>query len=955
LLERELEVAEARAGIEEARKGRGQLLVVQAAAGLGKTSLLAAACRTARTHGMRVLTARGSELESSFPFGVVRQLFESVLHGVSDEVRCRWLTGAAGLAKPMFDNSAPIEALDAADATYARLHGLYWLCCNMAHEQPLLLSIDDAHWSDDPSLKFLSFLSRRLEDVAVLLLVAARPNEEALSAQLPTLVADPGARNLKLAPLSDRAVRDWVRSVLGSGADEEFCRACHGATNGNPLLIAELIREVSAEHVAPTAQHAARVEALGSHGVSSVVLLRLARLSAEARELARAVAVLGDTANLSLAGALAGLDKAAAASAAAALLRAEILIGDDGLSFVHPIVREAVYQNISSVDRPDHHARAARLLAKRRCSPQVTAAQLLQTAPAGEEWAVDVLREAAVLALSLGDSKVAVIYLTRALAEPPSDAGRAAVLAELGRAEARTGAPAAVEHLEQAIALAPDPCEAAVAASELAGLLKFAGESVRAVDVLKKAQGRLSEDDSELFDRLEVELIGCAYISVSARRMLADKLARLDDCGGAPETFLERFMLAGMALDAFVEGQHRDRVIELATRALAGGDLPTDPVSGGHAFLNAAIGLMFAERYEQAERLYSIALDEARKRGSGVSFATAASLRSLVYYRRGRLPDAEADARAALNLASEVHGSQGFLSAALGTLIYTSLDRGTADAELERFADAFLIEQATDTLPYSHAIHSRACLRVWAGDLHGGLEQLLIAGRRELEWGAPNPAITPWRSSAALVLARLGDVTEARRLASEEVSLARAFGAPRCLGVALRAAGLVEENSMRVGLLREAVGVLEGSCGVLELTRSLIDLGAALRLAGSPAEARVLLGRGQELAAFCAATALVKRARDELRTAGARPRRVAVSGVHALTPSERRVAQMAADGLINREIAQSLFVTEKTVETHLRNAYAKLKVRSRTQLQGAFTASLTTSSARITELRRATA
>ena len=125
LREREIEVAETRMGIEQARDGHGQLLVVQAAAGLGKTSLLAAARRSDRESGMRVLTARGSELESSFAFGVVRQLFESVLHGVSDEVRSRWLSGAAELARAMFDTSTAVEALDVADATYARLHGLY--------------------------------------------------------------------------------------------------------------------------------------------------------------------------------------------------------------------------------------------------------------------------------------------------------------------------------------------------------------------------------------------------------------------------------------------------------------------------------------------------------------------------------------------------------------------------------------------------------------------------------------------------------------------------------------------------------------------------------------------------------------------------------------------------------------------------------------------------------------
>jgi len=136
------------------------------------------------------------------------------------------------------------------------------------------------------------------------------------------------------------------------------------------------------------------------------------------------------------------------------------------------------------------------------------------------------------------------------------------------------------------------------------------------------------------------------------------------------------------------------------------------------------------------------------------------------------------------------------------------------------------------------------------------------------------------------------------------------------------------------------VQVLEDSYGELELARSLIDLGASLRLGGATAEARTLLGRGQELAAACAATALVERARNELRAAGARPRRAAVTGIDSLTPSERRVAQLAADGMINREIAQSLFVTEKTVETHLGNTFSKLKVRSRTQLQEAFTNSV---------------
>lgn len=935
LLERELELAQVTADIDEAGEGRGGLRVVQAPAGIGKTSLLTAAAEVAQQRGLRVLSARGSELESSFAFGVVRQLFESALYQATPEERSAWLTGAAELVEPMFDHSQPLERLGAGDADYPRLHGLYWLCANLAHERPLLLSVDDAHWADDPSLRFLHFLTSRLEDLPVLLLVGTRPSEEALSDLLPMLASGPAARNLAPAPLSGDAVVAWVRSALGAEAEDEFCRACHAATNGNPLLMSELIREVASERMAPTASEAARVEALGPQGVSRVVLLRLGRLPAAAPALARAVAVLGDSANATLAASLADTSAEQAGEAVEALRGAEILTGHDPLGFVHPIVRAAVYEDIAPGERSVLHARAAELLSQWGRASEEVAAQLLATDPGDREWVVHALRDAAGRALALGDPEAAVTYLARALAESPADNIRAKLLAELGGAEALTGSAEAIGHLEQGIAMSADPIDHARAALELAGLLKFAGDSVRAVAVLEEAVTALGNADAELAERLQVELIGSAYISVSARRMLAERIAGLEDPGRPPETFLERFKLAAMCFDAFAVGRPAEEVARLATRALAGGDLPTDPVNGGHAFVSAAIGLQFAEHYEEADRLYTGALEDARRQGSGVSFAAASSLRSLVNYRRGRLSEAEADARAALDLAGDVHGSQGFLSAALGTLVYTSLDRGTVDDDLERLAERFLVEQATDNLPYTHALHSRACLLVERGELRRGLEELLAAGRRELEWGAVNPAITPWRSSAALVHAKLGERDQAVALATEEVELARSFGAPRCLGLALRGLGVVQGGPDGRATLVEAVDVLERSAAKLELARALVDLGTAIRESGDREEARAALSRGLELATECGAAALAERARNELLAAGARPRRTAVTGVGALTPSERRVAEMAAGGMVNREIAQALFVTEKTVETHLGKAYAKLKVRSRKQLPDA--------------------
>ena len=935
LLEREAELAEVAGAIEEASTGSGRLLVLQAPAGLGKTSLVGRACRYARDQGVRVLSARGSELESSFPFGIVRQLFEPQLAAGSAEEREAWLAGAAQLVRPMFEDLMAVdEAAD--DASFPRLHGLYWLSANLARDRPLLLSVDDAHWADEPSLKYLGFLARRLEELPILLLVGTRPNEEALSPLLPQLVADPFARLVRPDPLSDEAIDEWVRGAVGEEADSEFCGACHAATGGNPLLMSELLREVASERISPTADQAARVAALGPQGVSTVVLLRLARMPPAAPELARAVAVLGDSASVAAAAELAGLEESEAAATGSALVRAEVLTQEsDGLSFVHPIVRTAIYEDMPHSRRLFLHARAAEVLSRRNCTPEEVAAQLLATQPADQSWVVEILREAARRSLKLGDSAQAVAYLDRALAEPPADDRRAAVLSELGRAEARTGAPEAAWHLRTAMDLAPDPRAAAEAAIELAGLLKFAGESVEAVDVLEEAAERLGSEEGDLAERLEVELINAAMISMEARPLLADRIARLQDPGGAPRTFLERATLSALAFNGFAECRPADEVADRATRALAGGDLPTDPVSGGHAFVSAVIALMFAERYDEAEQLYTEALEDARRRGSAVSFATASSLRSLVYYRRGRLADAYADAGAALDLAGDVQGSQGFLAAALGTKIYVSLDRGAVDEELEQFADAFLVEQADDNLPYSHAMHSRACLRVLRGDLRQGLDEILASGRRELAWGAPNPAITPWRSTGALVHAQLGEGDEARRLALEEVELARRFGAPRCLGVALRAAGVVTGGDEGMSLLREAVEVLADSAGRLEHARALIDLGGAMRRAGNRSDAREHLRAGQDQAARCGATRIVEQAQEELIASGARPRRTALSGADSLTPSERRVAEMAAQGMTNRDIAQALFVTEKTVETHLGHVYGKLNVQSRRQLGGA--------------------
>jgi DNA-binding CsgD family transcriptional regulator len=226
-------------------------------------------------------------------------------------------------------------------------------------------------------------------------------------------------------------------------------------------------------------------------------------------------------------------------------------------------------------------------------------------------------------------------------------------------------------------------------------------------------------------------------------------------------------------------------------------------------------------------------------------------------------------------------------------------------------------------------------LLVHRGRLTEAYEQLTLQLRWQQAWGCRNPGWTSTRSLAALVSRRLDRQLEAHRLAEEDVEAARAFGAPRVIGIALRTLALVEAAPL-TETLAESVVVLERSESRLELARSLIELGSALRRNGARRAAREPLHRGLELAAGCGASLVGDHARAELLAAGARPRRPRITGRDALTPSEERVAAMAREGLSNRQIAQTLFLSPKTVEMHLGSIYRKLGIRGRRDLPEAF-------------------
>ncbi len=931
LLERDTELA-AVAGLIAATPDGGRLLAIEGPPGIGKTALLAEARSLAQEAGLQVLGARGSELERSFSYGVVRQLFEPLVASLAADERAELFSGAAALAAPLFD-PAQVAAEPAADSSLATLHGLYWLTANLAAGRPLLLALDDLHWCDLPSLRWLAYVLPRMDELAVLVIAGLRPEEPGGDVGLIDKIAsDPLAAVLRPAPLSADAATLFLRETLAPEADDAFCAACREETAGNPLLLRELVHAVAAEGLAPTEANVPRLRALGGRAGSRAVSLRLSWLSLEATTLAQAVAILGDDADPRQAAALARLDEEAASEAADALARVDVLRPQPPLGFVHPLIRAAVYEALTPLERDSGHARAARLLADAGAEPERVAAHLLRTPPAANAQVVATLREAARRAGSRGAAESAVAYLRRALAEPPAASDRAGLLLELGSAEALVSGDAAVEHLQEAHALTDDPIRRAETALLLGRQLFLLLRGEESDAVFTEALVELAGADAELERLLQAGLITSAIFEPPLYHEAVRRLERVRS-QPADATVGEKLLLSLLAYHDARAGVPAAVAVPLARGALAGGTLVKGEITA-YPFVLPAIVLAMAD-LDEVLAVYEDALAEAHRRGSILAFAVTKVFRAQTFVLRGDLTEAEAEGREAL-AAGEAWGTTARSSVLLAAFLAEAL---MEQGKLDEAGDALARAGIDDSLPDDVLVHFfpdvRARLRMLNGDLAGGLEEMLDAGRRFESVGGRNPAFMAWRSPVALALHQLGEQDEARRLAGEELELARTWGAPRALGAALRTAGLIEGGQDGLALLEEAAQVLRESPAKLEHAKARTELGAALRRANHRSEAREQLRQALELATICGAAPLAARAERELLATGARPRRIALSGVDSLTPSERRVAEMAAEGPTNREIAQALFITQRTVEVHLTSIYRKLAISSRSQLAAA--------------------
>lgn len=901
--------------------------MVEAHAGLGKSALLAAAADSARAMPpLRMATFVCDPLERRLAWAAATGLIGEALADLTATRRRRILDGAASPAALLLEpDHAPVAV---APDGHELIRALFLVISRLAELAPLALALDDAHWCDEPTLRFLIYLQRRLRRLPVAVLVALRPSVDDDGAALHDhLLSSATASVLRPAPLGPSATATLVRAGGFDEAGDDFCHACWTATAGNPLYVHELLAEL---------RSGAAVRAPGQIAPASVarsVLARLREIPEEgAEQCARAAAVLGEGVALRHVAALAGLDASQTPSVADALAAQQLLAPGEPVRFFHPLVRSALYEAIPAAERARMHERAANLLSADGAALELVAAHLLQAPRDGRPATVDSLRSAAARSLARGGSREAAAYLRRALEEPPPPDDRAPILVDLARAQAAAGDPTCARHLHEALALTAEGRERAEILLELGWIEHHAGQFASAADTFE--QGLVTAVDDDLRTSLEAGYLVSAFFDTARS---ADAQARIAAIARRPpqsHSLAQRALLAQVLFARTMHGHPREELLALALQLWDGGRLLAQEGPDSQTLWHVVGTLSWADDYATAEAATEAALREADARGSALAAARGHYARAWPRYWSGNLEGAAQDAAAAIEIWDG--GLETYLPAAVYWRVLALLELDRHDEAQRALQEAGPLERWEGTAFLGFLLAARAEIAAARGRWEAALDDQLACGRVAEALQFRNPAIMAWRSRAAVAASNAGDRDTARSLAEDEVALAEGFGAPRACGAALRVCGLVSQGADALDLLERSARTLESTGATLEYARSLVEFGAALRRANQRVAARQRLTQGHQLAQDAGAIALARRAATELRAAGGRTARRAPLD-DELTASERRVAELAAAGHSNPEIARMLHVSVKAIEWHLSQTYRKLNIRSRHQLSSVLT------------------
>ncbi len=684
-----------------------------------------------------------------------------------------------------------------------------------------------------------------------------------------------------------------------------------GQTGGNPFLVVAVANAIRAgDDPCVTTPESIRRR----------ITRRLARVSSDARALAYAASPLCDDVALRDVVHLAGLEAEDGLVAAAELVHEELLASADPMAFAHRVVRTAVYSLLTPADRVRLHAESATFLAANGAEPEVVAEHLLLSGPPREDWAIGALHEAGRSAARKGVPGKALRYLRCAVELADPEKLPAGLCVDLGLAEAVAGESVSLHRFERALDRLSDANERAEALYSLGRALYRSGRQDEAAAAFHRG--------AELFDaadQIRLRFLGAAWAAESHRAPAQGLPEGAFDVDG-PGT---RAILAVQALQQSLTKPPAADAATLAIRALGDGALLAEQGSQDPGVNLAVLALLQCGRVIDAQEAADAVVCDARERGAQLAYAEASLIRALVYYARGRVNESAADAQAALDVMGKRHNSHS--QTALATLVNCMIDRGELREVEGLFPDAQSDAASTPAID-AYVLLTRGRLNLRRNDIDAARQDLDAVENMVRDFGDTNPTMLPWRSLAGVIAHLAGDPDRSRSLIAEEIRLAQLFEVPIPLGVSLRRRALTETGGQALETLREALTVLQDTEASLELARTHADLGRGLRRSGKRVEARAQLGIGLDLAHRCGATGMEADIREEMTAAGGRPRRSALTGVESLTPTEMRVAHLAAQGISNSGIAEQTFVSRNTVAWHLRNIYRKLELESREQL-----------------------
>ncbi|MBO3742249.1 ATP-binding protein [Actinoplanes flavus] len=917
LFERDRELAAIADHLADCARGHGSVLLVEAVAGQGKTAVVAAALDQATSSGVRVLSVRACHLEAATPFDLMRRLLGPLVDGLGGPDRLR---GAGAFAQPLFVPGAPlVPGVD---------YGCQALLAARSADSPLLVAVDDAHWADPDSLRVLADLAEDLRDEPIMLMIAARPGASRVAQPLlARLAISESSTVLRLTPLTECGVHAVLRAAFRQEPDPALTRVCADASGGNAFYLREMIRPLLAAGAAPDCTASGQIESDGPASLARTVRVRLAELGTDGTRLAYAAATLGDEAALEHTADVAGLTRDAAGYEAARLVAAAILASAEPVVFPHPLVRAAVEHTAEPGVIAALHARAVDVLRAAGAPVRHLVQHLLEAPPTASAQVCRLLLSEACNDLQVGSAVVAHRLLRRALAEPPPAELRPVVLLELARAERAVGdLRPAREHLTTVVESAPRAL-AVAAIWELLEVL-FALDDPAAVVLLHRtAVAAEPYGDTPEEVRLRALLLGHAATGLLAdppQRLVQLELDRLP-----VRTAEDRLLLVCAAVHrrAARESPADDHVRHLR-RAVT--DLATDrPLTDREvlAALEAAAYLAADEAMDEADEiLRQLQPHVARLRGMAPELQAEWNNRIILNaVRRGRFEEATALLAGADDFAERHH-----------LAVYTSMGhyaRGCIALDRGAYPEAGSLLLRG---PRGHGTFA-ALGELLSGRPAAALALLAEAGHAA-EPDAPihdAEILFEPHLVASHAYSALDQPVLARAEAERELAVRRLHGPPFRLALALRRRARFLPAREALALHAEAAEVCAVTARLPVLARVKAGHGAALRRCSRLVEARAELSSALDLADRMGLTRLREQVTQELRLAGGRVRRARTTGAEALTAMQRKAAELAAQGLSNRQIADELYLTVKTVESHLNAAFRKLAIAGRDALRDA--------------------